>query len=121
MSFKIINGTYCNYDEVYPSFKKDFYNRKITVDKIREKYKLSRADYRHLRQMVMDEDGVDVKPSRFVKYANRDNPDKYLRSRDGVYSIYYNHKYYGQYKDLDEARKERDNLIANNWKKEKKR
>ena len=48
-TFRIVENSDKNLDEIYPEFKKDFLDPDLPVKDLKKKYDLSVARYRHLR------------------------------------------------------------------------
>ena len=118
MNFKIVEQEARNFEELYNLFKEDYINPHIKVTEIKEKYNLSNSEYKHLRQQLKQETGIETKPNVYRKTGFRENPDQYIHRQHNGYIIKKNRIYYGRFKNLDDARKRRDELKKNGWKKE---
>lgn len=114
-TFNIIEQKTKRLDLLYPKFKEDYMNPYLTVKQIKSKYNLTNGDYKHLRKEIMLDTGVQVKPKQYNKLGQADYPNRYIHKNQNGYVIMKNHKYYGRFANLKDARKHRDELIKNNW------
>ena len=62
VSFRVIENYQPSVD--YDEFKKDFLNPSIRVPELKEKYGLSKGEWRDYRQRVLDDEGITRKPYR---------------------------------------------------------
>ena len=116
INFNIVERTPTVID--YECFKKDFLNPNISVDNLRELYNLTRAEYRHYRDRILEETGLSRKPAKYGRdtqitgdefIQNRYNGFAVVKTTDNVT------KWYGRYKDLETARYVRDKLVESGW------
>ncbi|MBR0369215.1 MAG: hypothetical protein IJH63_00660 [Methanobrevibacter sp.] len=107
-------------NNIYEEFKKDFINPEVKVSVIKEKYDLSPSQYRDLKNRVLTDTGLTMKPSK-CGYGNIvENKDKYIAYTKSAYVIYKtfedgHRKSYGSYDSIETARFVRDKLVENNW------
>ena len=121
LNFRIIDGETNPHKDIYEDFKKDYLDENITKGEMLKKYGLNSNAYRHLKDRVMEETGVNRKVSR-VRYTNAwanysryidymKKSDKYRVSK----MIMGKKHHFGLYKDLETAEYVRDRLEANDW------
>ena len=85
VSFRIIEESYDNMNNIYEEFKKDFINPEVKVSVIKEKYDLSPSQYRDLKNRVLTDTGLTMKPSK-CGYGNIvENKDKYIAYTKSAY------------------------------------
>lgn len=114
MNFRIIENY--NEDKLYEDFKRDFINPEVTQKDIKEKYDMGNGKYAKLRKRVCGELGLKRKPSKpnirkhIIKYY-----DKWVirKKIDGDL------KYFGTFKNFEDAQKVRDELVKCGWDKSK--
>lgn len=115
MNFKIIEQEPQDLEEKYSLFKQEYMNPNQTVAEVKKKLNLSNSEYKHLREQLQKETGIEVKPHPYNKTGYYNYPRKYIHKREGAYEIRKGRKYYGRFKEITEAQKMRDELIKNNW------
>lgn len=115
-------------DVDYEAFKEDFLNPYLKVDYLKEKYGMSNSDWKHYRNMVLEDTGLSRKPSYNRMDCVRvhkadDRPNLHLRKVGDNYIIVksWGHrpnrtvKHYGRYADIETARMVRDKLVDSDW------
>ena len=115
MNFKVVEQKTKNLEEIYPLFKKEFLNPHTHVKDVKETLQLTNSEYRHLRNQIINETGLDVKPNPYNPTGYYDYPNKYIHKANTGYVIKKDRTYYGRYSTLKEAQRVRDKLIKNNW------
>ena len=123
--FRIVEGcSTTEYDDIYEDFKADYLSVNITVNEMLEKYGISNNTYKHLRNRVAEETGVNRKMSkvrflnewdffsRYIDYMKKS--DKYRVSKD----VRGKQTHFGLYDDMDTAVYVRDKLEENDWSQE---
>lgn len=119
-TFRIVENSDKNLDEIYPEFKKDFLDPDLPVKDLKKKYDLSVARYRHLREKVLEETGLQEKPSRRGGRHYTVTENRYIvQHKHGKCTIYKTidryKKSFGTYPDFTTAKYVRDKLVQYDW------
>lgn len=117
MKFRVVEQKSKNLEELYPLFKKEFLNPHTHVKDVKETLQLTNSEYKHLRNRIIDETGLDVKPNPYNPTGYYDYPNKYIHKSKNCYVIKKDRTYYGRFSSLKDAQLVRDELIKNNWNK----
>ena len=130
ITFKVIENYKPDID--YEEFKKDFLNPCTRVPELREKYGLSKGEWKKYRKRVLDECGLNRKPYRLDYYGTLKKylPDKcpikhgdeYIQKKPNGYIVVKTTDgvamYFGRYATIECARKIRNKLVASDWDRE---
>lgn len=119
--FRWVEGDKWATDIDFEELKMDYLNPQITVDEILKKHNISRNEYRRLRNRLVEETGVPVKPSTHGGKPKIHNSREYI-TYDSLAQKFRVSKYikgmlrhYGRYKTLEEAQRVRDVMIEHDW------
>ena len=115
MKFNIVEQAPLNLEEIYPLFKEMYMSTETSVKEIKTELGISNSDYKHLRIMLKERTGIEIKPNPYNRCGVRKGMNSYIHERDGKFEVRRNRKYYGRFTTIEEARKHRDRLQENNW------
>lgn len=108
----------------YEEFKEDFLNCFMKIDEIKEKYGLTKSEFKEYRQRVLDETGLKRKPTYTYSSIHFFGGAEYIQKKSNGYIVVktfnnsrdgYSTKYFGRYPDYETAKMVRDKLIESNW------
>lgn len=120
VNFRLIENADANLDLIYEEFKQDFLNPKCHVPELKNKYDLSVAKYKYLRNRVLDETGLKEKPtSKGGRHYTVTDRRYIICHKTGKCTIYKTidkyKKSFGTYPDFETAKIVRDKLVECNW------
>lgn len=120
VNFRIVENSNDNLEEIYSEFKQDFLNPTIKVADLKSKYDLSHAKYKHLREKVFDETGLNQKPCRIGGPHFPITEKRFIKEYSNGKCIIYKtvngvKKSFGTYDDLETAQYVRDRLVESDW------
>ncbi len=121
VKFTIVEEDSHYLDNIYSEFKEDFLKPEITVKNLKDKYGLSIGKYNQLRDKVLAETGLKIKPYAYCKPNQYMITDKmYLhKNPSGTYTITKAidkvKLTFGTYGDFETAKMVRDKLIKSGW------
>ena len=121
INFNLVESSSNEIDEIYPTFKKDFLNPMMTVERIRKKYGIGKSQYKYLRQKVLNETNLKRKPtlrggrrlvledSKYLVHHLNGTCSVFKKNEDGYMQSY------GKYPSFGIAVYVRDKLIESYW------
>lgn len=120
LNFRVVESSSNEIEDIYEEFKKDFLNPKMSVIEIKKKYDLGRAQYKHLRLQVLDETGLQEKPSLRGGRNLTIRDSRYIViHKNGTATIFKSinkiKKNFGRYPNFESACLVRDKLVEENW------
>ena len=115
-TFKIIEPAPVVLD--YEAFREDFLDPYMSVPSIMDKYNITPSVWKEYRQKVLDETGLNRKPTS-ICVPSSNNIYEYIQKQRNTYIIVKTTKgvttYYGRYKDYATAKIVRDKLVESGW------